>query len=386
MTYTPRERYVMSKQVTYKMNLSSRIPELDVLRGTAIILVICRHVLIIPDILPPVTKTVFRVLREMGWIGVDLFFVLSGFLVSGLLFSESLKTGRVRVGRFLIRRGFKIYPSFYVLIVFSLIFSQLFSIPNYHTSWSVFGEIFFVQNYIAAMWDHTPTLAVEEHFYLLLAGIFLVLSCGNNCDRLPFAFLKTIVAITAFLILTWRAVLVSKLTVNDWHLVHAVTHFRIDSLFFGVYLAYLYHYERQKIALLVHRYVPLLVLLGFSAFATPLIFQLGASRFIYSFGYPILYIGFGSILLLALLFPLKGKGTILRCLHPLTWIGQRSYSIYLWHMMVYHFSIRLFPPNESCSAFYIQTSAYIIGSIAIGALMATIIELPMLRIRDKYFP
>ena len=53
---------------------------------------------------------------NFGWVGVDLFFVLSGFLVSGLLFQEYQRHGKIRVGRFLIRRGFKIYPSFYVFI------------------------------------------------------------------------------------------------------------------------------------------------------------------------------------------------------------------------------------------------------------------------------
>ena len=83
-----------------------RIKGLDLLRGIAILLVLFRHCDIENNIL-----------HHFGWLGVDLFFVLSGFLVSGLLFNEYKKIGKVKIGRFLIRRGFKIYPPFYFFVL-----------------------------------------------------------------------------------------------------------------------------------------------------------------------------------------------------------------------------------------------------------------------------
>ncbi|MBK6883764.1 MAG: acyltransferase [Flavobacteriales bacterium] len=79
----------------------------DMLRGIAVLLVLFRH----HDVGGP--------LHDFGWMGVDLFFVLSGFLVSGLIFDEYRRTGEFRGLHFLIRRGFKIYPSFYALILVS---------------------------------------------------------------------------------------------------------------------------------------------------------------------------------------------------------------------------------------------------------------------------
>jgi peptidoglycan/LPS O-acetylase OafA/YrhL len=70
-----------------------RLREIDFLRGVAIILVLLRH------------KFLFPFTKNMGWIGVDLFFVISGFLVSGLLFKEYQKSGSIQPKRFLIRRG-----------------------------------------------------------------------------------------------------------------------------------------------------------------------------------------------------------------------------------------------------------------------------------------
>src|SRR5215472_7296705 len=83
---------------------TQRNQSLDALRCIAVLLVVGFH-------LP-----YYRIWGTLGWIGVDLFFVLSGFLISGLLFPEYTTTGAIRLRRFLIRRGLKIYPAFYLLI------------------------------------------------------------------------------------------------------------------------------------------------------------------------------------------------------------------------------------------------------------------------------
>ena len=110
----------------------------------------------------------------MGWIGVDLFFVLSGFLVSGLLFNEIKNTGKVNPKLFLIRRGFKIYPAFYffffsTLAIRYLINDLMFPLPK------ILSEIFFLQSYLDNIWLHTWSLAIEEHFYIFIAILLWVL-------------------------------------------------------------------------------------------------------------------------------------------------------------------------------------------------------------------
>src|SRR5260370_38814364 len=81
-----------------------RNKRLDVLRCIAIILVIFHH------------GQVFDIFSRAGWMGVDLFFVLSGFLISGLLFGEFRKKGSIQYKRFFVRRAFKIYPAFYIFL------------------------------------------------------------------------------------------------------------------------------------------------------------------------------------------------------------------------------------------------------------------------------
>src|SRR5690349_6303271 len=132
-----------------------RSSTLDILRAVAILLVFGQHSVELP------------LVPAMGWVGVDLFFVLSGFLVSGLLFREYQQTRQIRSGRFLLRRGFKIYPQFYLMIGLTALIARWDGHPV--SGRQITAEALFVQNYFQGFWIHSWSLAIEEHFYILLA-------------------------------------------------------------------------------------------------------------------------------------------------------------------------------------------------------------------------
>src|SRR5579871_2423560 len=98
----------------------SRLQFLDLLRAVALALVLCAHLLHVSRDTLGYHWLVIWKLQQIGWCGVDLFFVLSGFLVGGLLWREYQIRKGVNPGRFLVRRAFKIYPPFYVLLVATL--------------------------------------------------------------------------------------------------------------------------------------------------------------------------------------------------------------------------------------------------------------------------
>ena len=163
---------------------------LDLLRAVAVFLVIGRHVKYPLDAgWGPIGETVMRTWTRGGWVGVDLFFVLSGFLVSGLLFREYQHKGTISIGRFLIRRGLKIYPAFYFLLAVTVVQTvsrkgtSAISLP------AVVAECLFVQNYGPSMLQHSWSLAVEEHFYLLCSLLIFFLtqepSAGIPTGRFP---------------------------------------------------------------------------------------------------------------------------------------------------------------------------------------------------------
>ena len=97
------------------MSGGPRLAELDFLRGIAIIMVIGYHGAM-PASAAGRLEPFIRAWQSWGWTGVDLFFVLSGFLVGGLLFREIRLHGRLEVRRFIIRRGLKIWPMYYAFL------------------------------------------------------------------------------------------------------------------------------------------------------------------------------------------------------------------------------------------------------------------------------
>lgn len=172
-----------------------RLKQLDVLRGVAILLVLGRHIDPPAAGMLPSVGLVVDLLRQIGWMGVDLFFVLSGFLVSGLIFKEHSTSGAFRTKRFLIRRAFKIYPLYYLLLLLGLAWLW----PTLHTypagpSGTAFAEAIFMQNYYPGYGyyplGHTWSLAVEEHFYLAWPAVVRKLSSA--------ALAKTILVIILF--------------------------------------------------------------------------------------------------------------------------------------------------------------------------------------------
>ena len=119
-----------------------------------------------------------------GWIGVDIFFVLSGFLITSLLLDERVMTGRVRYGRFVLRRFFRLYPGLVALLIGATIWAEIVGIPHWGTvvSWTVEVRRNIVDmsqnsnllkdNVLGPTW----TLAMEDQFYVVWPIVLIVAS------------------------------------------------------------------------------------------------------------------------------------------------------------------------------------------------------------------
>lgn len=171
---------------------SSRMIQLDILRGVAIVLVLFLHS-ILPTKESGSLEPVLSYLRYLGPSGVDLFFVLSGFLVGGLLMKEVHDKKCLDVRRFLVRRGFKIFPSYFVYLFFVFFFLQVLNHLSFTDSFLVLMPNFVhLQNYLGSPRIHTWSLAVEEHFYLILPFLILWLTIKREKVRNSISFLPFI--------------------------------------------------------------------------------------------------------------------------------------------------------------------------------------------------
>ena len=350
-----------------------RLWRLDVLRAIAALSVIVSHSAYEGEGLWPPLAAVARAWRSAGWAGVDLFFVLSGFLVSGLLFREWRRTGRVRAVRFLIRRAFRIYPAFYVyLAVIAPVFLYL-RLPL--SAWALPTEVFFLQSYFYGnvFLGHTWSMAVEEHFYLLLALGF-VLGARRIADR-------------RWALTVWGAVALATLvarfaTSAHWPLrgeQQFWTHLRLDSLMAGVAISYLVHWG----------YVPtgklsrIVMAVGAALLLSPLLWWRAHNPHMQTFGYSLLWAGFGIIVLLAST-PVSERGPT-RIEAALAYVGRHSYSIYLWHIPLYMALLKIARPMflEPSLA---HMAEWVGLCVLLGVVMAKAVEFPMLRLRERWYP
>lgn len=372
-----------------RQQTNSRLVALDYLRAIAVLLVLVRHIDELPVSSPEWLKAIFNPLYNLGWSGVDLFFVLSGFLVSGLLFEEYRRNQKVSATRFLIRRGLKIYPSFYVVmaVFIAVLLSRNISLP-----WdALIPELLFVQNYFPGVWRHTWTLAVEEHFYIGLAILISLLAkrkveAGDNPFRLiPLAAVALLVACLVLRIFHYIDLPQQREVLQKW------THFRIDSLGLGVCLSFFYHFHRERFTGIFSRWkFPLLTMA--ILFLAPFCFlQLSRGSnslaFLLTGGFTVLTLAYGIILGVTVSSGGKSNSTQSIPGKVLQTIGIYSYSIYLWHIPVkdllpqLHAGVFGSDPSANLALIY-----YLVGSLVLGILFSMIIEYPILKWRNRRFP
>jgi len=334
-----------------------RNPSIDALRGVAILLVLGAH---FPS---------YPFWARISWSGVNLFFVLSGFLVSGLLFDSLRRSGSVQARRFVIRRGFKIWPSFYIFLLAYGLIALLRGVRPYPLR-TVLDAAFFIQNYTGiydgVLTAHVWSLCVEEHFYLLLPLLFLTAIYLLGPNKAPRGI--AIAAIGSLPICFFLRLRVAR----EGEYLHQ-SHLLLDALFFGVLLSYLYRFHRERFqALSSIRFG-----LTGAVLLLPMALGIETNRMVQTFGITLGSIGFG----LLLCFSVDRWPTnrfVAAPLRGLSWVGFYSYSIYLWHVIVRFF---VFAFVRSPFGFWI----YVASSIVAGVTMAQIIEQPFLRIRDRVF-
>lgn len=347
-------------------NFKQRNSELDFVRGIAILMVMAHHFGLAP-IGHPILRALQTPGNQMGQTGVDVFFVLSGFLVGGLLLKEYKTTGTIRAKRFLLRRGLKIWPAYYFYIFAEVIVRKhplnSFLVPN----------LLHLQNYLGTSLLHTWTLSIEEHFYLLLALAMAFMASRHwPADRMLKVFLWVIGAVIVI-----RCVTVYQ----GWPGAFTYTHDRLDALLFGVVLATLFHFFPEKFDRIAsHKWI----LAGVTVAAVALYAAFDSTSVRYSIGLTVLYIGYGAFLVLV--YRHSGRFKQWR---PYKWvaaIGLYSYGIYLWHNSVRDPLTHLSQHLPDVVRWPCLTIVEYAAAISLGVVTTLLIEWPFLKIRDRIFP
>jgi peptidoglycan/LPS O-acetylase OafA/YrhL len=365
----------------------SRVLPLDVLRAVAILLVLFTHTIVAPKEAGS-WRGVAGYLGRLGPTGVDLFFVLSGFLVGGLLFRELRVKGHVDVRRFLIRRAFRIWPSYFVFVAgaFVLLVARSGDAPGEALD-RLLPNLVHAQNYLGSPREHTWSLAVEEHFYLVLPVLVLLWTrlFSKKSWMVPAA-AGTLALGCGLLRLQVYGDLPSY---NP----HYATHLRIDALFFGVMLGYLHHFHPHRLAFAgKHRGLMLTAGLVLVLPYPALVVADQGNLIVGSIGFTMLFVGYGLVLLAAV------AGTRERsearpyraAARVLARIGFFSYPIYLWHIdaapLAEWFDTRALGALPAEVHWLLGFVIFAVVAIVVGTVFALVLERPALAVRDRFFP
>lgn len=347
------------------------ITGLDGIRAIAVIMVLAYHLKL--------------ALFKSGFLGVTVFFVLSGYLITGILISEVEEEGTIDLKNFWLRRIRRLVPavmSMAVVIIFvsavvnRIIFTKgckdfLASVLGFNNWWQIFNKVsYFEAAGVTSPFTHCWSLAIETQFYLIypliLLGIYkLVKSRGEGRAKrgLLFAGVTLLLALISVILM-----IVLFDPQQDASRVYYGTDTRAFSLLFGALLAILWEYRMvpRRLSASVN------MVLGSVSFAVLLVMTIainGSSNFWYRGGQ-----FFGTILTVLMVYAVSGRKTWLsRFLsNPvLKWIGDRSYSIYLWHYTI------ILLISKGIKASWGITLIEIVLSVVLAELSYRFIETPI---------
>lgn len=347
------------------------ITGLDGIRAIAVIMVLAYHLKL--------------ALFKSGFLGVTVFFVLSGYLITGILISEVEEEGTIDLKNFWLRRIRRLVPavmSMAVVIIFvsavvnRVIFTKgckdfLASVLGFNNWWQIFNKVsYFEAAGVPSPFTHCWSLAIETQFYLIypliLLGIYkLVKSRGEGRAKrgLLFAGVTLLLALISVILM-----IVLFDPQQDASRVYYGTDTRAFSLLFGALLAILWEYRMvpRRLSASVN------MVLGSVSFAVLLVMTIainGSSNFWYRGGQFV-----GTILTVLVIYTVSGRKTWLsRFLsNPvLKWIGDRSYSIYLWHYPI------ILLISKGIKASWWITLIEIVLSVVLAELSYRFIETPI---------
>lgn len=320
------------------------IPAYDGIRGIAILFVLLYHFassLMVLGLTSPILDAF-----QFGWCGVDVFFALSGFLITGILLDSKSSPNYFK--SFYARRALRIFPLCYgaMFVVFLLrtAFEDAGVWGVHDTLWSPASLVWpalFLENFVVAfrgqettgLMIHYWSLAVEEHFYLLWP--LLIWLVPRNWAA-GFAILAAVGSIAGRALALHRG--------WDTDLVFGLTPLRMDGLAIGALGAIVL---RTRAVAALARPAKITLIIGLALAALLFAFHKGADQsdpIIWVWGYPLVAICTTAALLVS---TAGGRLARLLSMQPLRWLGKYSFGLYVWHpiigMLLFHSKLAVVP-------------------------------------------
>ncbi|MGH8855351.1 MAG: acyltransferase family protein [Telluria sp.] len=361
---------------------TTRVHGLDTLRALAIVLVVLHHyVLFVSD------APTFGWVGEIGWVGVDLFFALSGYLIGNQIFAALKRPGGFSLRHFYARRLLRTLPNYWVVLALYFLWPAFRGDAPLLPAWKY---LTFIQNFAlepGSAFSHSWSLAIEEQFYLLLPALALLGALFKGALRL--AWVAIALAFIAGMLV--RAELWQDLVEGQRHKLYYYFKYiyysslcRFDELLAGVALALLRNHHPGAWRRLT-RHGNLVGLAGLAVCGVAFwCFLDDRYGFLVTvFGFPLLALGFSLLIVSSL-----SQGALLRSLRvpgagPLAlW----SYAIYLLHKQVCVLGAKWMAAQGYGPEHGLTIVALLLLSVLTGWLLYQLVETPFMRLRERWVP
>ena len=393
---------------------------IDGIRAIAVLWVIIFHIWIFqhntfPDILGEVAQNPLLVWITKGDLGVDLFFVISGFLIGSILFKEYKRTKTLNFKSFYLRRFLRLFPVYFFSMIIALYFLDGNGAERWTTAWS---NLIYVNNYVFKSYmGWTWSLAIEEQFYIVIPFLIVFLFPKFRKKRVLF----TILAIIPIVLTYYYSVHIFNFEIpynreifgdiwQEWFWgYYMLTHLRYGGLLSGVIAAYihinhseqvLYFFQKKKNLsnfLILFSIVSFLLISSLSlGQAAPveesIFYELPRNVGVY---YEIIHRElFSYVVVFLMMACLYSKSRIIQPLNTFLSasffypIAKISYSAYLFHVMFMEWFFPIFTEyaKNSLTTIQIVFTNGIISiavTILVAGLMLVLIEEPFNKLKNK---
>lgn len=355
----------------------ARLPGLDLLRAIAVAWTMLFHSFLVGGL-----GDDWAWLSRYGWMGVDLFFVLSGYLIGSQVLAPLARGGRPDFAGFYLRRAFRILPAFAAVLALYLLWPGFREAPDMEPWWKFasFTVNLSIDYANRAAFSHAWSLCVEEHFYLLFPLLAWWLSRRPAAWKFVSACALVVAGGIALRTGTWlhfdaldpdRPWFVEDIYYPTWN--------RLDGLVAGVALAAL-HVYRPGAWQTLRRWANPAAVAGVGAMGVAFwLFRDRVGLLANSVGWPVLSVG-----LALLVFAAAGRdsGIGRHAVPGAAWLAAVSYSLYLVHKPVFHLVEATFGPaleGKGVAAF----AAYGAASLLAAAVLHYAVERPFLGLRGR---
>ncbi len=359
----------------------NQLPALDGLRAAAVLLVICDHWVYEWVTIAHFTEPAIARLPNFywGWTGVDLFFVLSGFLIGKQLWGELYRTGDVAVGQFILRRGLRIWPLYYVcmIVLFLLQSSKAPSWPD----WVM------LSNYVQARYGRSWSLSTEEQFYLLMPTLLVVFRRFLPKRWWPLAVLFLLAGVAGaragtFAALSSQGIDPKRIST----LMYSAFHLHCEPLLIGLLIAWTSLRRPQWLAAPAHGTVATRVFGVAGALAMFGVALRTLNREVFA------YLALGCVYGAALCVGLADRSPLTAVLRWRVWylIARLSFGMYLNHLILREPTdtiltlVNSMLPRDSTAAFLAGLLLTVVGSMVMSAITFVLVEQPGLALRDRW--